>query len=142
MATDGMKQRMRALEKRIVKLEKAAVLFEQHRQSWIECNKGLKKLKQEMDRDSRKQLERDKSLQKNLDLVRAATVAHPEPSAVRGMECFTLKEFEADVEAVFRKAVRAPTMITKDGREHLVVLSISDYRLLSIAAKRTGNLGR
>jgi exonuclease VII small subunit len=59
MATDGMKQRVRFLEKRIAKLEKAAVLFEEHRQSWIELNKGLKKLKQEMDRDRRKQLARD-----------------------------------------------------------------------------------
>ncbi len=62
MATDGMKQRISSLEKRIAKLEKAAVLFEEHRQSWINLNKQLKKMKHEMDRDKRKQLEREKRI--------------------------------------------------------------------------------
>jgi hypothetical protein len=45
-----MEKQIKGLEKRIAKLEKAAVLFEQHRQSWIDLNK---KLEQGMDRDMR-----------------------------------------------------------------------------------------
>jgi hypothetical protein len=52
MKTSNQK-RMNALEKRVAKLEKAAALFEEHRQTWIEMSKSLKKLKQEMDRDTR-----------------------------------------------------------------------------------------
>jgi methionine synthase II (cobalamin-independent) len=62
MPTDNMKQRISSLEKRIAKLEKAAVRFEEHRQAWINLNKGLKKLDQEIARDKRKQLEREKSI--------------------------------------------------------------------------------
>jgi prevent-host-death family protein len=55
---------------------------------------------------------------------------------VRRMKHIPLKRFEADVEAVFREAERAPVMITKAGRSHLVVLSISEYRRLGVGAKR------
>lgn len=46
-----MEKRITILEKKVAKLEKAAVLFEQHRQSWINLNR---KLKQDMDRDKSK----------------------------------------------------------------------------------------
>jgi len=55
-----MEKRITTLEKRVAKLEKAAMLFEEYRQSWIDLNKKLKKFKQEMDRDRRKELEREK----------------------------------------------------------------------------------
>ena len=59
----NIEQRLGALEKRIAKLEKAAVLFEEHRQAWIEMNKGLKKLKQEMDHNKGKELARQKRIE-------------------------------------------------------------------------------
>jgi hypothetical protein len=62
MPADDIMQRMSVLEKRIAKLEKVAVLFEEHRQAWINMNKGLKKLKREIDRDKRKELVREKRM--------------------------------------------------------------------------------
>lgn len=53
-----MEKRIKGLEKRIAKLEKAAVLFEQHRQSWLDLNKQLKKLKHDMDRETGASLRR------------------------------------------------------------------------------------
>jgi hypothetical protein len=47
-----MEKLVKGLEKRIAKLEKAAVLFERHRQSWLDLNKKLKKLKHDMDHES------------------------------------------------------------------------------------------
>ena len=67
----AMEKRMKALEKRIAKLEKAAVLFEEHRQSWIRLNKNLKKLNQEIKRDQRKELAREKRLSIQLVSKRA-----------------------------------------------------------------------
>lgn len=65
-----------------------------------------------------------------------------EPRTLERMKRFSLKSFEADVEAVFREAERAPVMITKAGRSHLVVLSISAYRRLCIAAKHNEAIPR
>jgi hypothetical protein len=48
-----MEKRITTLERRVAKLEKAAVLFEEHRQSWIDLNKKLKKLNQEIEREKR-----------------------------------------------------------------------------------------
>ena len=49
-----MEKRFAALEKRIAKLEKAAVLFEQHRQAWIDLNEKLKIMNRELDADARR----------------------------------------------------------------------------------------
>jgi hypothetical protein len=52
--------RIAALEKRVAKLEKAAVLFEEHRQAAIDLNRQLKKFKQKWDRDDREWRAREK----------------------------------------------------------------------------------
>src|SRR5262245_20359212 len=136
MATDSIKQRVRSLEKRLAKLEKAAVLFEEHRQSWIILGKGLKKMKKEMDRDRRKEdLARDSYLQT------LRPVSPPLLTAMPNIKRVPLKVFEGDVEAVFREAEQAPVMITKGADPHLVVLSISAYRRLSPAPDKRGAKG-
>jgi hypothetical protein len=58
-----MEKQLKALEKRVAKLEKASVLFEEHRQAAIDLNRKLKKLKQEMDRDNRKALRHEERLE-------------------------------------------------------------------------------
>jgi len=52
------------------------------------------------------------------------------------MERITLEDFETQFEAVLDKAGQAPIMITKDGRDLLVVLLSSDYDGLVDIAKR------
>lgn len=46
-----MEERLKALEARVETLEKEAVLFEAHRQSWIRLNEGVKQMKEEMDQE-------------------------------------------------------------------------------------------
>lgn len=48
------------LEARIAKLEKSAKLFEEHRQAWINLNKGLAKLDKQRKREERQRVKRKK----------------------------------------------------------------------------------
>ena len=52
--------KIKRLEARIAKLEKSAKLFEEHRQAWINLNKGLAKLDKQQKREERQRLKREK----------------------------------------------------------------------------------
>lgn len=72
-----MRKKIAALEKRVAKLEKAAVLFEKHRQAWIRLEKGAQKMKREMDRDKR--IDQAKAERQRADLQQTlrASIADP-----------------------------------------------------------------
>lgn len=67
-----MKKQLSRLEKRIAKLEAQSKLFEEHRQSWIDLNKKLKKLNADFARDAKRQARLEARIKRKVDAAMKA----------------------------------------------------------------------